>query len=101
MKREGVTLEWDARVVACRTMYEALKFHGVVVRDLCVGARHWHALARVGVASRRVGFGPGRDHFGSLRVGPRVRYGCTMDGDGPGWCRTPGRRSASLRAGRG
>ena len=46
MKREGVTLEWDARVVACRAMFEALQFHGVVVKDLCVGARHWPALAR-------------------------------------------------------
>src|SRR5215207_6778504 len=33
MKREGVTLE-------------ALRFHEVQVVDLCVGARHWHALAR-------------------------------------------------------
>lgn len=46
MKREGVVLEWKARVVACRTMFEALQFHGVTVVDVCVGARHWHALAR-------------------------------------------------------
>jgi hypothetical protein len=46
MKRDGVTLEWEARVVACRAMVEALHFHEVQVIDLCVGARHWHALAR-------------------------------------------------------
>lgn len=46
MKRAGVTLTWEARVVACRTMVEALRFHEVTVADLCVGARHWHALAQ-------------------------------------------------------
>ena len=46
MKRPGVTLEWDARVVACRKMVEALRYHEVQGLDLCVGARHWHALAR-------------------------------------------------------
>ena len=45
-KREGVSLEWEARIVACRAMVEALQFHEVQVADLCVGARHWHALAR-------------------------------------------------------
>ena len=46
MKRAGVTLGWDARVAACRKMVEALRFHEVQVADVCVGARHWHALAR-------------------------------------------------------
>ena len=46
MKRLGVVLEWKARVVACRVMVEALRYHEVPVKDLCVGARHWHALAQ-------------------------------------------------------
>ena len=46
MKRPGVVLNWDARVAACRKMVEALRYHEVQVADLCVGARHWHALAR-------------------------------------------------------
>ena len=46
MKRPGVTLEWAARVVACEVMVRALRFHEVQVADFCVGARHWHALAR-------------------------------------------------------
>ena len=46
MKRTGVRLSWEARVHACRTMVEALRFHHVDVQDLCVGANHWPALAR-------------------------------------------------------
>ena len=46
MKRPGVTLSWDARVVACTAMVEALRYHEVRVADACVGARHWHVLAR-------------------------------------------------------
>ena len=37
MKREGVTLEWDAPGgVACRKMVEALRYHELQVKDLCV-----------------------------------------------------------------
>jgi hypothetical protein len=46
MKRPVVTLSWDARVAACRKTVDALRYHEVQVADLCVGARHWHALAR-------------------------------------------------------
>ena len=46
MKRPGVVLSWEARVVACRTMVEALNYHEVQVAELIVGGRHWHALAR-------------------------------------------------------
>ena len=46
MNRPGVTLDCEARVVACEAMVRALRFHEVRVADLCVGARHWHALAR-------------------------------------------------------
>ena len=46
MKRPGVVLPWEARVVAVRTMVEALSYHEARVADACVGARHWHALVR-------------------------------------------------------
>jgi len=46
MKRRPVLLKAPARAAACRTMAEALRFHGVEVLDLCVGATHWHVLAR-------------------------------------------------------
>ena len=46
MKRSGVVLEWDARVEACYAMVQALEYHECRVADLCVGARHWHALVR-------------------------------------------------------
>jgi hypothetical protein len=46
MKRHGVILDWEARVVAVRTMVEALRFHEVQVIDACGGARPWHALAQ-------------------------------------------------------
>jgi hypothetical protein len=46
MKRPGVVLEWEARVVAVRAIVEALNYHEVKVVDACVGARHWHVLAR-------------------------------------------------------
>lgn len=46
MKREGVWLGWEARVLVCRVMVEALRFHHVHVMDLCVGAVHYHVLAR-------------------------------------------------------
>jgi hypothetical protein len=46
MKRPGIVLSREARVMACRAMGEALLFHMVELIDLCVGARHWHVLAR-------------------------------------------------------
>lgn len=46
MKRPGVVLEWDGRVEACRAMVAALQYHECEVANLCVGARHWHALVR-------------------------------------------------------
>jgi hypothetical protein len=46
MKRPGVALDWEARVVAVRSMVEALRYHEVAVVDACIGARHWHVLAR-------------------------------------------------------
>lgn len=46
MTRDGVELSWDARVSACRKMVLALRFHHAVVQDLCVGAKHFHALVQ-------------------------------------------------------
>lgn len=46
MTRQGVVLGWDARVVAVRAIVDALHYHEVSVVDACVGARHWHVLAR-------------------------------------------------------
>ena len=46
MKRPGVVLEWEACVVAVRSMVEALNYHEVNVADACVGARHWHVLGQ-------------------------------------------------------
>ena len=46
MKRERVILSSAARELACRVFAEALLFHNVELIDLCVGAKHWHVLAR-------------------------------------------------------
>jgi hypothetical protein len=46
MPRDGVGLDWDSRVLACRVMLEALRFHLVEVADFCVGKVHWHSLTR-------------------------------------------------------
>ena len=46
MERPGVRLAPDARVVACGEMLRTLRFHGVEVVAICVGAIHWHALGR-------------------------------------------------------
>jgi hypothetical protein len=46
MKRPRVILEPSQRAVACRAMADALQFHRVELLDLCVGATHWHVLAR-------------------------------------------------------
>src|SRR5438094_10641351 len=41
MTREGVELSWDARVLACRKMVQALRFHYAEVADFCVGKIHY------------------------------------------------------------
>jgi len=46
MKRRPIVLKAPARAAACRVMVETLQFHGVELLDLCVGATHWHVLAR-------------------------------------------------------
>ena len=46
MTREGVELSWDARVLACRKMVQALRFHYAEVADFCVGKIHYHGLVR-------------------------------------------------------
>ena len=46
MKRPRVILGPSQRAAACRAMADALQFHGVELLDLCVGATHWHVLAR-------------------------------------------------------
>jgi hypothetical protein len=46
MKREGMELDWESRVLACRVMVEALRFHHAEVIDVCVGKIHWHALVQ-------------------------------------------------------
>jgi hypothetical protein len=46
MTRPGIHLSREARVLACRTMVEALLFHHVDVVDFCVGATHYHGLIR-------------------------------------------------------
>jgi hypothetical protein len=46
MKRDRVILSPAARELACKVFAEALLFHQVELIDLCVGAKHWHALAR-------------------------------------------------------
>ena len=46
MKRPRVILGPSQRAAACRTMADALQFHGAELLDLCVGATHWHVLAR-------------------------------------------------------
>lgn len=47
MKRPGVKLDWESRVLACRVMVKALRFHHVEVANFCVGAIHWHGLCRI------------------------------------------------------
>ena len=46
MKRPGVRLSKEAQRVACLKMVEALRFHQVLVVDVCVGARHFHVLGQ-------------------------------------------------------
>ncbi len=46
MKRQRVVLTPEQRAIACLIMGEALLFHTVELVDLCVGAKHWHALVR-------------------------------------------------------
>jgi hypothetical protein len=46
MKRPGVELDWESRVLACRVMVESLRFHYAEVLDFCVGKIHWHGLVR-------------------------------------------------------
>src|SRR5947209_1503154 len=46
MKRQRVVLTPEQREIACRLMVQALLFHNVELVDLCVGAKHWHVLAR-------------------------------------------------------
>lgn len=46
MKRARVVLTPEQRKIACQIMTEALLYHRVEVIDLCVGAKHWHLLAR-------------------------------------------------------
>lgn len=46
MGRDAVLLGPKARRMACRIMAEALLYHGVGLIDLCVGAVHFHVLAR-------------------------------------------------------
>lgn len=46
MKRPRVILGPSQRAAACRAMADALLFHDVELIDLCVGAAHWHVLAR-------------------------------------------------------
>ncbi len=46
MKRPRVILGPSQRAAACRAMADALQLHGVELLDLCVGATHWHVLAR-------------------------------------------------------
>src|SRR4029078_2636377 len=45
MKRDRVTLSPAARALAANVFAEALLYHNVELIDLCVGAKHWHALA--------------------------------------------------------
>jgi hypothetical protein len=46
MKRERVKLTPEQREIACRVMGDTLKKLGVEVIDWCVGAKHFHGLAR-------------------------------------------------------
>lgn len=46
MKRQRVILTRQQRELACRAMAEALRFHEVEIIDICIGAKHWHVLAR-------------------------------------------------------
>ena len=46
MKRERVILTPQQRKFACLVMGEALLYRQVDLIDLCVGAKHWHILAR-------------------------------------------------------
>ena len=51
MKREPIVLTVHQRDLVCRTMIEALRFHHVEVKELCVSTTHSHLLA--GFASTR------------------------------------------------
>ncbi len=62
MKREPVRLSPDARQLACEVMVEALRFKGVKVAAIAIGATHYHILAQfkdhdprrlVGIAKKR------------------------------------------------
>ena len=46
MKRNAVKLNRAQRILACRTMAEALMYHNIELVDLCVSATHFHILAR-------------------------------------------------------
>ena len=46
MKNDAVVFNPDQRHIACLALAEALLFHEVELVDLCVGATHYHALAR-------------------------------------------------------
>jgi hypothetical protein len=46
MKRERVVFNRAQREAACRAFAEKLVSIGVELIDLCVGAKHWHALVR-------------------------------------------------------
>jgi hypothetical protein len=46
MQRDVVQLTHEQRIVACRAWGEALLHYHVELVDLCIGARHWHVLAR-------------------------------------------------------
>ena len=46
MGRDTVVLNWDERVMVCKTIFAALGFHNVEVAELCVSATHFHALCR-------------------------------------------------------
>jgi hypothetical protein len=46
MKRERVILTPAQRKFACLVMGESLLYRQVDLLDLCVGAKHWHILAR-------------------------------------------------------